>query len=133
LDLVLDLSDDNAKRAIRALAELGYRPRAPVPAEDFVDPEKRLEWARGKGMTVFALWSDRFRELEVDLFVTEPFDFDAAWSRSVRVDLDSTTATVVGLQDLVALKEEAGRPIDRADIEALRQLAIDESHDSGDG
>jgi hypothetical protein len=84
-------------------------------------------------MTVFALWSDRFRELEVDLFVTEPFDFDAAWSRSVRVDLDSTTATVVGLQDLVALKEEAGRPIDRADIEALRQLAIDESHDSGDG
>jgi hypothetical protein len=37
--------------------------------------------------------------------------------------LSSTVATVVALEDLVALKKAAGRPVDLADIEALRMLA----------
>ena len=123
LDLVVQLSPDNAQRAVRALASLGYRPRAPVSAEQFADPAIRQSWLREKGLTVLGLWSDRYPGLEVDLFVDEPFDFDAAYSRAVTVDLDSTTATVVSLTDLIDLKKAAGRPMDLADIEALRTLA----------
>jgi hypothetical protein len=90
-----------------------------VSAEQFADAAIRESWLREKGLTVFGLWSDRFPGLEVDLFVAEPFDFDAAYSRSVTVTLDTTTATVVALSDLIALKKAAGRPVDLADIEAL--------------
>jgi predicted nucleotidyltransferase len=104
------------------LASLGFTPRAPVPAEQFADAAVRQGWIEEKGLTVFTLWSERQPGLEVDLFVSEPFDFEAAWSRRVTVQLDSTRATVAGLDDLLALKRSAGRPQDLADVAALELL-----------
>ena len=123
LDLVVSLEAENARRAIDAVTALGYRPRAPVPAVKFADPAERASWIADKGLTVFSLWSERATGLELDLFVREPFDFEAAWSRRVTVSLDTTTATVASLQDLIALKRAAGRPQDDADIEALEAIA----------
>jgi predicted nucleotidyltransferase len=123
LDLVVALADDNVRRAIPALGLLGFRPRVPVPAEDFLDPEKRATWITEKGLTVFSLWSGQLPGIEVDLFVKEPFDFDQAYARGIRVSLDSTTATVASLDDLIALKRAAGRPLDLADVEALEAIA----------
>jgi hypothetical protein len=117
LDLVVSLEPSNARRAIGAVAALGYRARAPVPAERFADAAERAAWISEKELTVFSLWSDRL------LFVREPFDFEQAWARRVTVSLDTTTATVVGLQDLLALKREAKRPLDLADVEALEAIA----------
>ena len=123
LDLVVQLSPDNARRAVRSLATLGYRSRAPVNAEHLADATTRESWLHEKGLTVLGLWSDRYPGLEVDRFVAEPFDFDAAYSRAVTVTLDTTRATVVSLDDLIALKKEAGRPVELADVEALQRLA----------
>ncbi len=123
LDLIVQLNPENAREAVRALEGLGFHPIAPVPAVMFADAAARRTWVEDKGMTVFGLWSDRFPGLEVDLFASEPLDFEAAYSRAVRVPLSSTVATVVALEDLVALKKAAGRPVDLADIEALRVLA----------
>jgi predicted nucleotidyltransferase len=75
-------------------------------------PENALEAVR----------THRFAGLEVDLFVSEPLDFDAAYARAVHVQLASTVATVVCIEDLLALKKAAGRPVDLADIEALQAL-----------
>lgn len=44
LDLVVELAPDNARRALAALAKLGFRPRAPVPAEHFLDAGIRQSW-----------------------------------------------------------------------------------------
>jgi hypothetical protein len=63
LDLVVALDHANASRAILALQSLGFRPRAPVPA-------------------------DQFAGLEVDRFVKEPFDFEQGYARAVVVQLD---------------------------------------------
>jgi hypothetical protein len=123
LDLVVELAPDNARRAVAALGSLGFRPRAPVPAEQFADAAARKAWVEEKGLTVFSLWSDRLPDVEVDLFVNEPFRFDEAYARAVRVPLDTTTVSVVSLADLVALKRASGRPVDLADVEALEALA----------
>jgi hypothetical protein len=122
LDLVVQLERENVLRAVRALGELGYRPRAPVVAEQLAEPAARTSWIRDKGLTVFSLWSDRFPGLEVDLFVSEPFDFDATYARAVVVPLDEISATVVSLDDLVELKRTSARPLDLADVEALESL-----------
>jgi predicted nucleotidyltransferase len=123
LDLVVQLEPENARRALAALATLDYRPRAPVPAQQFADSAIRESWIMDKGLTVFSLWSPRLEDLEVDLFVREPFDFDAAYARAVRAVLDTTTADVAALSDLIALKRAAGRTQDMADIEALERLS----------
>ena len=51
--------------------------------------------------------------------------FEQAYGRSVRVPLDTTWATVAGIEDLIRMKERSGRPVDLADVEALKAIARD--------
>ncbi len=122
LDLVVQLEPDNARRALQALGALGYRPRAPVPAEQFADTGTREEWIRDKNLEVFSLWSDENPALEVDLFVREPFDFDEAYNSAREIRLKTTTARVVPRRLLIEMKKLAGRPRDLEDVAALEQL-----------
>lgn len=122
LDLVIHLAEDNILRAMRALGELRYRPRAPVALEAFAGRETREGWIREKGLTVFSLWSPDHPTLEIDLFVSEPFDFESVYARALRVPLERTEATLIALEDLIALKKQVGRPRDQEDVAALEAL-----------
>lgn len=122
LDLVVQLEPENLRKALQALEGLGYQPVAPVPLLDFAEPRMRESWIREKNMIVFSLWLPDGPVFKVDLFVSEPFDFEATYRRAVQVDLGRTTARVVALEDLIALKREAGRPQDLADLQALERL-----------
>ena len=134
LDLVVELTASNASAAIAALQTLGYRPRAPVRAEDFADHDSRASWREEKGLTVFSLWSPSYPGTEVDLFVEEPFDFGDAWSRRLDALLDDgTTVHVVGMDDLRALKARVGRPKDVDDIAQLDAIARATLNDDEDG
>jgi hypothetical protein len=123
VDLVLDLEEGNLRRAVAALAGLGYRPRAPVPLEQFCDPRARASWIRDKGMTVFSLSSPDHALTEVDLFAEAPLDFASAYASAVRREVaPGVAATFVCLKDLIAMKVRADRPQDRQDVERLRGL-----------
>jgi len=123
VDFVLHPDPDNIKRTFSALAELGYRPGVPVTAEQFADPQQRQRWIREKGMEVLQLWSDAHPETPVDLFVTEPFDFEAEYRRSLLKPLDpDLPVRFVSLEALIRMKEAAAREQDRTDIEQLRRL-----------
>lgn len=123
LDLVVELSPDNLVRALDALEKSGFRPRPPVPLRSFADSETRKSWIETKNLQVFSLWHPELPGFEVDLFVEEPFDFDEVWARRIEVELAGTTATVVGLEDLLALKRKAGRARDLEDVLVLEAIA----------
>lgn len=123
LDLILDFDENNLRGGLRALASLGYRPRAPVPIEDFADQAKRSAWIRDKGLKVFSLFSPSHPATEVDLFVEAPLDFEQAYARAEHLEVaPGLAATFIGFDDLVVLKERAGRPKDLEDIERLKEI-----------
>jgi predicted nucleotidyltransferase len=122
LDLVVSLEPQNAKRAMEALASLGYRPRAPVPAEQFADPTIRESWVKDKGMTVFTLWSKELPATEVDLFVQEPMPFEDLFARADKARLGEVDVAVASAEDLIAMKSAVGRAKDDEDVAALKQL-----------
>ena len=122
LDLIIELETENVRRALGALGSLGYRPRAPVSADDFADRSIRESWIRENNLQVFSMWSERAPALEVDLFVREPFDFDAAYSSTEELRLGTTSVRVVPRQLLIDMKRKAGRPRDLEDAEALKAL-----------
>jgi hypothetical protein len=129
LDLLLSPEPANLARAVAALKTLGYRPRAPVDFDEFIDPARRREWALEKGMTVFSLFSNAHRATEIDLFLEPPIDFSSAYRRAVRQEVaPGIDALFCSLEDLIAMKELAGRPQDREDIRNLRRLKA-EHHD----
>jgi hypothetical protein len=120
VDIVLDFDPENLRRATTALGGLGYRPRAPVPLEQFSDESARRSWVREKGLTVFSLFSPEHGATEVDLFVEAPFDFDAAHARATRIEIASgVSATFVSRGDLIEMKRQAGRPQDLEDVRRL--------------
>jgi len=129
LDMVIRLQPESVRNAFRALEALGYRPRIPVTAEGFANPEQRARWIEEKGMTVVSFHSDRHRETPVDVFVTEPFDFSKEYRLAMIEEVaPGAPVHILRLESLLRLKREAGRPQDLADIAELRLLHGEESN-----
>ncbi len=122
VDLMLDLSPDQARKAMETLRALGLRPRAPVDLLDFAVEERRRRWIEDKGMQVFSLFDPALPLREVDLFVEHPIDFESLWGESVAMDVGGTAVRVASIPHLIGLKRLAGRPQDLLDIEALEEI-----------
>lgn len=126
IDIVLQLDRGNTERALSALGGLGYRPTVPVRPEQFADADQRASWIREKNMQVFQLWSEDHRETPIDIFVEEPFDFDEEYRRALIKPLyGEIEVRFVSLPVLIRMKENAGRPQDRIDIDYLRRKLED--------
>lgn len=127
IDLVIQLIPDNITRALDALKTLGYRPLAPVTAQQFADQRTREGWIRDKGMQVLQLWSDNHIETSIDIFVYEPFVFDEEYANALIKPLyGAIEVRFVSLPTLIRIKEAADREQDRIDIEHLRMRLEDD-------
>ncbi len=122
IDLVVGLDSENVTKAVTALQTLGFRPRAPVSAFQFAEPKQRQQWVEEKGLTVFSLWSAEMPLTEIDIFVEEPWDFETEWSDAFLVSIDDLTIPVVGLDTLIQMKTQVGRPKDVEDVEVLERI-----------
>lgn len=123
VDLVIQLQPENVRRAMKALESLEYRPLVPVSAQDFSDSEIRQAWIRDKGMIAFQLHSDRHRETRIDVFILEPFEFDAEYDNALVGSIAPGVQTrFVRIETLIRMKEAAGRGKDLEDVRQLRRL-----------
>ena len=129
VDVVLQLAPDNIEKAFGALAELGYKPAIPVSEAQFADESVRSRWVRERNMAVLQLWSDAHRETPIDVFASEPFDFDVEYARALVKPLGDVPVRFVSLHTLIRMKEAVGRAQDLADAENL-QLRIE--HDASE-
>ena len=122
LDAVVHLTDANAAKAVTVLTSLGFKPRAPVNPLDFADPIKRAYWIKEKNMRVFSFYTDQAPLFDVDLFVEHPRNFDDLYQGSVMKELGKLNVRVCGLDHLIQMKEESGRPKDLEDVRVLRLI-----------
>ena len=126
IDLVIQLEADNVERAFAALAGVGYQPSVRVSGADFGNSITRESWIRDKGMMVLNFWSDRHRDTPIDVFVSEPFDFDLEYSQGLAQELaPGITMRFPRLDTLIQMKVLAGRPKDLIDVEYLRKSRHD--------
>ncbi|HET6714471.1 MAG TPA: hypothetical protein VFI59_12275 [Actinomycetota bacterium] len=122
LDLAVDLSTEQARRAVDALTGLGLRARAPVDPAHFADPAQRARWIAERGMRVFSMVDPNDPLRSVDLFVDEPVPFEELFERADSVELSRIVIRVASISDLIRLKRMAARPQDDADIAALEAI-----------
>ena len=121
LDVVPSLTPDSWKAAVDLLWTLGARPRIPEPLERIRDIDQIRLWRNEKGMLAL-----NFRtpdgSIEVALLVSESDQFEALQQRSIRVALGGRTFFVASIDDLIAMKQQAGRPQDLLDIAQLLDI-----------
>ncbi len=128
LDLVIQLDTDNITRAMNTLKRLDYTPIMPVSVTDFADQDKRKNWVETRNMQVFSLQSDQYPETTIDIFATEPFNFDHEYSKSIRAELTPKICfNVVSIQTLIKMKQSASRARDIDDIEHLELILNEEN------
>ena len=122
LDLVVDLSEEQALAAVTALSGLGLQPRLPVAAADFANAEIRERWVQDRNLQVFSLFDPQNPLREVDLFATEPVPLHALLADATVVDVVGVPVAVASRRQLIDMKRRAGRPQDLADVAALEEL-----------
>jgi hypothetical protein len=121
VDVMPKPGEENLVRLWRALEELEAEPQG---LEDFRPEELPVEWGLEGLIAGGGNWilHTRFGRLDVMQWV-EPFDsYDELRANAVQEYVDEVGATILvaGFDDLIAMKETAGRDQDLVDVTALR-------------
>jgi hypothetical protein len=122
LDLMIDLQEKNTGKFLEAMTSLGYKPKVPVAAGEFNDPEKRAKWKKEKNMIVFSFYDPKKPFAEVDVFIDNPLDYQRVSKNKKIYKIAGLSIPLVSLEDLKELKKLSGRAQDEADINALCAL-----------
>lgn len=129
VDLAVALDETNLAAALDVAEQLDLVPVAPVALRDAANPAKLEQWRRDKNMIAFGLRPRIGTGPVVDLLTTLPFSFELLLQRAISRVVGDVTVTVACIDDLIAMKKAAGRPIDLADVtslESLKRLGLDQ-------
>lgn len=121
LDLVVDVQDDNLTLLWDALTGLGFFPQQPIPREIAVSPRTLLQMAHDKGMRAFSWAHGSQPFLVVDLLIGPPFQWDLDLLE--KVEIFGVEVLVLRREELIRLKQLAGRDKDLADVRELEKLS----------
>lgn len=122
VDIVLHLERENILKGMKALDRIGYRPLIPVKGEQFADEGLRESWRKEKNMIVFQMMNLDRPSTRLDLFVTEPFNFDDEYAQAEWLDVAGIPSPILRLETLIKMKQEARRPKDLGDLGELEKL-----------
>jgi len=122
LDLLAELSSSNLAALIRALEDLGYKPRLPVPATALLDPDRRREWVEQRNLRAFTFVHSLRPLQEIDLLLESPVSFQEADRAKKVLSVGSLRIPLISLDHLIAMKRAAGRAQDSADVDALERV-----------
>lgn len=122
LDLIVALEPENLEAALAAMEEMGFIPTAPVQARALLDSDTRELWVREKHLIAVAFHNPARPYETVDFLIGLRLDFAGVWERRKEFTVEGLVLPVVGIDDLIALKEVSGREQDRADRDALLRL-----------
>jgi hypothetical protein len=121
LDIVPSLDPDSWVAAVDLLVALGAHPRIPEPLERIRDVALVRTWREEKGMLALSFRSPD-GSVEVDLLVSESDRLDRLRGAADQVHLEGRTFFVACIDDLIAMKQKAGRPQDLLDIGELQAI-----------
>ena len=74
------------------------------------------------GMIVFQVADLRRPDTRLDIFVTEPFDFDEEFAQAKWEDVGGIAAPVLRVETLIEMKRAVARDKDLIDVDALLKI-----------
>jgi hypothetical protein len=125
IDLVLALDEKNLDRFLLVAADLGLKPAYPIPISDLKSPIQRKTWVEDRNMIVFSMNVADIKGPTVDILLDHVLDWEKAKSRAVRREMDSIPINLASVEDMIQLKEHAGREQDLSDLIHLKKMVSD--------
>lgn len=122
VDITVAMNPDNLASLIETARELRLTPVLPVPLETLNDLELLRMWHTERHLEAFALRAPELAGVTVDVLLFPPVEFAGMARRAVELNVANTPIRVASIDDLIALKQAVGRPIDLSDIEHLQRV-----------
>ena len=122
IDVTVAMTPENLTALVEMARGLGMVPVLPVGLETLTDPEQLAQWHRERNLQAFALRAPGRSGVTLDVLLYPPVDFNTLHNHAVIFKAGDVPVVVASIDDLIALKQAVGRPIDRADIEHLKRL-----------
>lgn len=122
VDITVAMNPDNLAHLIETAKELKLTPVLPVPLETLNDLDLLRQWHAGRNLEAFALRTPDLAGVTVDVLLFPPVEFTGMAQRATVFNVANTAIRVVAIDDLIALKQAVGRPIDISDIEHLQRI-----------
>lgn len=125
MDIILDLREENLRNFLKSIEAFGYQSSLPISVIQLADETFRKSLREEKGLVAFSFFSSIFQMITLDVLVDLPFSFEDLWKNRTERKAGETILCLVGVEDLVALKEVSNRQQDRIDIESLKRIFPD--------
>lgn len=122
IDVSVVVTPNNMQHLLQAAQELGLTPMLPVPLATLTDIATLKNWHIHRNLQAFSLRSNELAGVSLDVLLFPPVDPREMCQRALTLDLSGVPVVLASIDDLIALKQSAGRPIDLADIEHLKRL-----------
>ena len=122
VDITVAMNSDNLAHLAEAARELKLAPVLPVPLESLNDLELLRQWHAERNLEAFALRTPDLAGVTVDVLLFPQVEFSGMAKRATVISVANTVIHVVSIDDLIALKQAVGRPIDLSDIEHLQRI-----------
>lgn len=122
LDIALALDEENLERFVVAVKEMGWKPRIPVPIEDLKDEKKRKSWFTDKNMKAFTVYNPQNLRETLDVLINFSEQFNQVYERREVMSARGISIPVASLNDIIEMKQKAGRVRDLFDIRGLNEL-----------
>lgn len=123
IDVCVVVSPGNLSQLVAAAQELKLTPTLSVPLSSLTQIELLKEWHTQRNLLAFALRSPDLAGVTVDVLLFPPVPPQELCQRALSIDVAGVPVRLAHIDDLIALKQHAGRPIDLSDIEHLKRLA----------
>ena len=122
VDITVAMTPDNLAHLTETAKELRLAPVLPVPLQSLNDIELLRQWHAERNLEAFALRTPDLAGVTVDVLLFPPVEFPGMAQRAIVINVADTPIRVVAIDDLIALKQAVGRPIDLSDIEHLQRI-----------
>jgi len=122
IDVTVAMTPDNLSALVAMARELGMTPVLPVELDTLKDLDQLARWHRERNLEAFALHSPGRAGITLDVLLYPAVDFAGMRARAVTFNAGDVPVVVACIEDMIALKQAVGRPIDLTDIEHLKRL-----------
>ena len=122
IDITVAMQPNNLDKLIACAESLNLKPVLPVPLSSLKNLPLLKQWHTEKNLIAFALRTEEIAGVTLDILLFPPVDFGLMLQNVAQFTIGSTTVNVASIDNLILLKQAAGRAIDLSDIEHLNKI-----------
>ena len=116
IDLLVDFDEENIASFLSAVKTLHYINSLPLRLDELVDEQTRMKHISERNLIAYSFYSTLKGRMSLDVLVDVPLPFEELWLRRETRDFEGTNVELVSREDLIRLKQYAGREQDKQDI-----------------